>query len=81
MEKLKQFWVWVATPFVVLMTVIWFLLTKNRTLGDQLNKEKATRELGKTLGDLERQKEAADDAEAQFNRGLADLKRDLGDDE
>jgi hypothetical protein len=80
-EKVKGWVIYIVTPFAFMAGIIWFLLTKNTTLKDQLNREKASRELGNTLENLERQKEKADDAEAKFDSGLADLKRALSDDE
>lgn len=77
METLKKWGSYVLTPFIVTAAAIYFLLTRNRTLKDQLNQEKASRELGATLGKLEDQKKEADSAEAEFDRKLADLKRAL----
>ena len=79
-QKLKEFGAWVLTPLFFLFGAIFLLWTRNQALKDEVRKEKADRELGETLGNLERQKEKADDAEAKFDRDMADFKRVLRDD-
>jgi hypothetical protein len=80
-QKLKEWGAWILTPLFVLIGAIYLLTEKNRALKDELAREKADRELGQTLQKLDNQKERADDAEAKFDRSLADLKRALADDE
>lgn len=80
-QKIKDFGAWILTPLFFLLGAIYLLIEQKRALKDELAREKADRELGNTLSEMERKKEAADVAEDDFERNRAEFLRAIREDE
>lgn len=78
MESLIKLVKWIGIPFMALSGAIFYLLQKNQTLKQQLNNEKAGREMDGINNEIKEAKNEADKAEDDY-RAAADDYQSSGD--
>ncbi len=66
LEKIKQTLIWVLTPFAFVLGFAYYLLSRNRSLTDEVKQAKSEQELAKILQERQDAKQEADKAEADY---------------